>query len=92
MAYFEGVADIGSTEAEQLFTVASLGFIPGSLYLSVEDQNIRFWYGGRAPLANEGHTVFVGGAITFGDPNDITNLKIIAATGTAKVNFTVKGR
>lgn len=92
MSYKSDVITVTSTQHEQPFTEESLGFVPGSLYLSVEDQNIRFWYGGRVPTATEGHPVFANGGAVFNASGEITELRIIAMAGTAKVNYTVKGR
>lgn len=91
MAYVEDVVSITSTQFQQPFTEAAIGFLPGRLQFTVEDQNVRYWYGGRTPTPTEGHILFIGSSPVFLTTADIINMRIIAVTGTATLTYTVKG-
>lgn len=90
MAHKENILYVTSTKHQQPFSKDVLGFAPGNVYLSVEDQNARIWYGGRTPTADEGHPLLAGASYSFNAP-DLENFKVIAETGTAKIFFTAKG-
>ena len=83
--------EVSSTRAIQPFTRDLLGFNPGTLLLSVEVQNIRFWYGGSAPTSTSGHQLVVGAFSRFTKTSEIENLQMIAVAGTARVFATVGG-
>jgi len=88
----EGVMSITSTQVAQPFTVEAIGFPPGSVFITVETQNIRYWFGGREPTPTEGHIMYTGAPYGFTFRQDVENLKMIAASGTAKISYTIKGR
>lgn len=83
--------DVNNTVAVQRFHRNVLGFVPGNLFLTVEDVSIRFWYGGITPTPASGHLLAPGSNITFRKTAEIENLKIIATTGTARIFATVGG-
>lgn len=76
---------------QQPFKREFIGFQPGALLISVEDQNIRFWYGGQEPTADSGHLLQVGAFLRFQKTIEIENLKICSTGGVAKVSATVAG-
>lgn len=92
MAYKEDVLLVNATQAQQPFTEEEVGFVPGSLTMHVEDQNVRFWVSGRTPTPTEGLRIFATGGAILTSAGEIMNLKIISETGTAKVNYSIKGR
>jgi len=83
--------EVSSTVAIRPFTRELLGFNPGSLLLSVEVQNIRFWYGGSKPTTTSGHPLVVGASARFTKTSEIEDLWMIAVAGTARVFATVGG-
>ena len=92
MSYKSDVVYITTTDVQQPFTEAALGFIPGNVYMSIETQNLRIWYdNNRTPTPTEGHPLYAGASYTFVGP-DVVGMKMIAETGTAKVTYTAKGR
>lgn len=82
---------INTGECVQPFKRELLGFQPGALLISVEDQNIRFWYGGQEPTADSGHLLQVGAFSSFQKTIEIENLRICSTGGLAKVSATVAG-
>ena len=89
--FYEGKFEVGTSEAKQPFTIEQVGFQPGSVHLTVESQNVRYRFGKLTPSTNDGHLIYSGGSETFTSSIDIQNLKFIAVTGTAIVQYTVKG-
>jgi len=92
MAFYEGRFSVDATTIVQPFTEDLVGFPPGSVHLTIEDQNVRYRYGPASPTTTDGHLFYAGTDPVFDKSPDIPNLKFIAETGTAVVNFTVKGR
>lgn len=92
MAYKEDVLVVSSTKVEHPFTEEAVGFIPGTLTVTVEDQNVRFWISGREPTTSEGLRIFANGGAVISSPAEIMNMKLIAESSTAKINYSIKGR
>ena len=90
--FYEGQFEVDSATHIQPFTREQVGFPPGTCFISVENQNIRYRYGDKTPTASDGHLAYMGTEKVFDNPIDIVNLKIIATSGTAVINFTIKGR
>ena len=83
--------ELNSTEAQQPFTEQRLGFPPGNVFITVEDADIRFWYGGSTPTAASGHKLFIGVPISFTKTSEIVELRLISTGGIATVHATVGG-
>jgi hypothetical protein len=83
--------NVGTMTAVQPFRREILGFAPGSLLISVEGQDVRFWYGGGSPTTATGHKLVVGAFSRFVKTAEIEALKIISTAGTAIVSATVGG-
>lgn len=90
MAFLEGTLDVSSTP-QQPFTRIKLGFQPGNLFITVEDVDVRFWYGGGAPSPADGHLLQTNQNATFRKTNEIENLQLVSTGGAAKVRYTVQG-
>jgi len=85
------IIDVNAATHVHPFRRETLGYAPGSLLLTVESSNIRFWYGGTTPTASSGHLLNAGGSLVFTKTAEIENLKMIATTGTARIYATVGG-
>ncbi len=90
--FYEGSFEVDAVDFVQPFQRDAVGFNPGTVYFTVETQNVRLRYGPKSPTPTDGHLIFAGGEKVFDQSMDILNLKFIAVTGTATVQFTVKGR
>lgn len=91
MAYYEDVIDVNSTTVQQPFTRELVGFLPGYAHLTVETQNVRYFYSGQTPATDNGHIIYANDSAIFDKASDITNIKLIAETGTARITVTLKG-
>ena len=60
----------------------------GAVFLTVEDNNLRYRIDGGNPDANSGHLVYAGQNIWFTDPRSIQYLRMIGDGGTARVIVT----
>ncbi len=81
-----------TNQVAQSINTAALGFIPGSLFMTVELADVRVAWDGTPPSADEGHIVFNGSTFSLSKPSQIMDLKIIARTVTdAKVTITIGG-
>jgi len=56
-----------------------------AVYLTVEDNNIRYRIDGGDPDANDGHLVYAGQNIYLASPKAIRNFRMIAIGGNAVV-------
>lgn len=57
-------------------------------FITVEDDNIRYWVDGSVPTATEGHLVASTGGLLLDSASQLANFKVIAATSTAKLMIT----
>ena len=89
-AYKEDQIEISGTVVRP-FTEEALGFCPGHLFITVESNNIRFFYGGKTPSTSYGHIGYSTGSYTFTKQREIENLRMISASGTAVIHYTVAG-
>jgi hypothetical protein len=92
MAFYEGCFQVTSTAIEQPFTEAQVGFLPGNVFITVENQNVRYRYGDADPTTTAGHLLVATAGAVFSKPREIINLKFISTSGTATIQFTVEGR
>lgn len=60
----------------------------GAVFITVEDNNIRYRIDGGDPDANDGHIVYAAGNLYFEDPASIRNLRMIGNGGAAIVIVT----
>ena len=90
MAVAEGSITITSAGVQQPFTTGALGFTPVTLFVTLENAQIRFWYGGTVPTTTTGHPGYVNQAFTFTKTSHIENLQMIAEGSDAKINYTVE--
>lgn len=70
--------------------VVADGSVWSAALLSVETQAIRFRYDGQQPSTTVGHPVSAGGSIAFSNPSSISQLWIVAQTGTASVTVSLE--
>ena len=57
-------------------------------FISVEDQDIRICFDGSTPNATNGHKLIDGASFFLEGSQNVASLKLIAVTGTAKVQVT----
>lgn len=64
----------------------------GTLYFSVETEDIRFRYDGGMPSPSGGHRVYSGQSFSVTKSTEVRNFAMCAVTETAKVTCTVGGQ